>query len=148
MNKKVIPNEILFSEIRKIIASGKEAVFRVKGRSMFPFLKGDHDCVRLGPPVNIQVGNILLFETVPGHFILHRLIAIEGETFVFMGDGNCCGREICRRSHIIGKVSMIIRENGTEIDCNSASERWKAYVWRWLLPIRRYLLAVWCRLYE
>lgn len=148
MNKKIIPNEILFSEIRKIIASGKEAVFRVKGRSMLPFLKGDCDCVRLGPPTDIQVGDILLFESTLGHFILHRLVAIEGEIFVFMGDGNCYGREKCQRSHIIGKVNAVIRENGKEVDCNSVSERRKARIWRWLLPVRRYLLAIQRRLYE
>lgn len=89
-----------------------------------------------------------MFESTLGHFILHRLVAIEGEIFVFMGDGNCYGREKCQRSHIIGKVNAVIRENGKEVDCNSVSERRKARIWRWLLPVRRYLLAIRRRLYE
>jgi hypothetical protein len=64
-----------------------------------------------------------------------------------MGDGNLIGRERCRREDVIGKAVKIMKKD-REIDCQSPSHLRKAAIWRSLLPIRRYLLAIYRRLYR
>ena len=96
-------------------------------------------------PSGITPGDILLCEISPGHFVLHRLIRIDGERLTLMGDGNLRGVEHCMRAHVIARAVRIIRPDGSSADCCSPSELRKARLWRRLLPLRRILLAVWRR---
>ena len=59
-----------------------------------------------------------------------------------MGDGNVSGTEVFRRGDVLGKVIWIVREDGRHI------KPVKGRLWRKLLPIRRYLLAVYRRVFK
>ena len=77
-------------------------------------------------------------------YILHRIIAIRDNEMTLMGDGNLQATEQCNRDQICGTVIEIIR-NGRYIRCSSVTEQCKAWLWMWLRPLRRYLLAI-CRI--
>ena len=79
--------------------------------------------------------------------MLHRVEKVDGNMLILMGDGNLIGRERCRREDVIGKAVKIMKKD-REIDCQSPSHLRKAAIWRSLLPIRRYLLAIYRRLYR
>ena len=131
-----IENAILIPEMDRLMREGHEVQFTPRGESMRPFIEGDRDSVTLVRPEAVQVGDILLCEIAPQHYVLHRLIAIDGEHLTLMGDGNITGEEHCLRSQVIGKVIAVTRPNGhTRCPGNGR-------LWRELLPVRKYLLKI------
>ena len=112
-----LPNEILFPEIERLLSEGHEVMLRTKGNSMFPFIVGDRDSVLLQRNDSVRVGDIVLAH-LPDNYVLHR---------VYRTTEN---------------VKQIIRR-GQVVECDSPKERWLADLWRWLLPVRKYILGIW-----
>jgi hypothetical protein len=143
--KLTIPNSVFFSEVESHLREGKSVVIPVKGYSMLPFIRDGRDSVELCSKVELEVGDIALARLGNGHFVLHRIWEIEGERVILMGDGNISGKEVCSRGDIIGVASKIFRGKKV-IDCTSAAYVRNVKIWRRLLPIRRYILAIYRRL--
>jgi len=139
MNKLVLPNEILLEEVAGLLAEGREVVFRPKGSSMLPFIRGDRDSVVLRKFASVSIGDILLVR-LDGRYVLHRLIRREGDVLVLMGDGNLRGTETCTEADVLGTVVAIEKENG------SRRRPGKGRFWRALKPFRRILLAIYRRI--
>lgn len=135
------PTELFVDGIRELLAEGLPVVFKAKGNSMLPFIRGGQDEVRLVRPVAVAEGDILLCEVSEKQYVLHRLIRQEGDCLILMGDGNLYGTESCKREDVIGKVVKIIR-GGKAIDCRNRSYRWASAFWVKLLPLRRVLLKL------
>ena len=135
MGKVVLPNEVVLGEAAHLLAEGHEVVVVPKGRSMLPFIRGDEDKVVLNAPKGIKVGDIVLAH-FGGRFILHRIIAIDGDQVTLMGDGNLQGTEQGRKEEIAGIVTDIITPKGRH---RKPTNGW---LWRKLLPIRKYLLKI------
>ncbi len=149
---KCVPNAVLMEQVRELIQEGKSVTMTVKGQSMLPFIHGDRDSVLLESCHEPKVGDILLCEIAKGQFVLHRVTAITPRTpdeeteIILMGDGNLAGKEHCRRKNIVAKAVQVIRPDGRRIDCCSRASIRRARIWKGLLPIRRYLLAIYRRL--
>lgn len=141
MKKMIVPNEILLAEADDLLSRGIEVILMTKGNSMLPFIRGEKDSVNLKRFDAVEVGDIVLARIAPQRYVLHRIIAIEGDTVTLMGDGNLVGTESCRLSDILGTVREIIRPNG------SVKKVTKGTIWRKLLPVRRYLLWVYRKLF-
>ena len=138
-----IANDILIPELARLLAEGKEVRFTPSGVSMRPFIEGDRDSVVLSPIVaRPRVGDILLvriennsqFSTPT--YVLHRLIRIEGETFVLQGDGNLMGEETCTGEGLIGRVTAI------ESPAGRRKPLTRGRLWHFLFPLRRWLLKI------
>ena len=138
MDKRIVPNEVLLEDAAALMNEGHEVCFTPLGNSMLPFIRGGIDPVRLRKMPSVAVGDILLVR-YKGKYVLHRLIALEGEQLTLMGDGNIRGTEQCRLEDVLGTVVAIERGGKT---IQPTSGRW----WRRLLPIRRYILALYKRL--
>lgn len=145
MQTKTVPNAELIPAIGKLIEEGQEVIFKPKGMSMLPFIRGGRDSVLLRKADELKVGDIALAEISEGRYVLHRIEKIEGETIVLMGDGNLVGRERCRREDVMAIAVKIIKDR-REIDCQSQGHLRNAEIWRRLLPVRRYLLAIYRRI--
>ena len=130
-----VPNDILIPEIAKILNEGHQVLFTPGGVSMRPFIEGGRDAVLLKKADECHVGDILLCR-VGGTYVLHRLIAIEGEHLTLMGDGNLQGTEHCTKADIIGKVMEIRSPKGR------LKPRTRGWIWRKLLTWRAFLLKV------
>ena len=136
-----IANDILIPELARLLAEGKEVRFTPSGVSMRPFIEGDQDSVILKaltrPP---RLGDILLAQTqtLCGQttYVLHRLIRIEGGTYVLQGDGNLAGEERCALGDIIGRVTRIETPTGRRKPLT------RGYLWHLLKPVRKYLLKL------
>jgi hypothetical protein len=113
---------------------------------MLPFIRGSRDSVLLGKPSRLCVGDVVLAEVAKARYVLHRIAGINGDMITLMGDGNLIGTEVCREKDIIAVALKVIKD-GKEIDCGSVSYKRKVKVWRSLLPIRRYLLAIYKRIF-
>ena len=147
MITKSFENKEILPEIEGLVRDGLEVVFVPKGSSMSPFIKGGVDRVLITKAESIAEGDIILALTEQGSHVLHRVEKVDGNMLILMGDGNLIGRERCRREDVIGKAVKIMKKD-REIDCQSPSHLRKAATWRSLLPIRRYLLAIYRRLYR
>lgn len=143
MEKKILPNDLLLSQLADILAQGKDVKLSVKGNSMLPFIRDEIDSVLLRKVDELKVGDIVLAATPERHWLLHRIWEIQGDAFILMGDGNLSQYEMVFRPNIAGKVLKIIRGNSNKtIDCDSESHQRKARLWRRLLPYRGYILKI------
>ena len=138
-----IANDILIPELARLLAEGKEVRFTPSGVSMRPFIEGDRDSVVLSPIVSQpRVGDILLVrienksQLSTPTYVLHRLIRIEGETFVLQGDGNLMGEETCTREGLIGRVTAIESPSGRRKPLT------RGRLWHFLFPVRKWLLKI------
>lgn len=136
-----IENDILIPELARLLSEGKEVRFTPAGVSMRPFIEGDKDSVILAPLNRApRRGDILLaqVQTLCGRttYVLHRLIRIEGEQLILMGDGNLAGTEVCSRGDVIGVVTRIESPKG----CRKMLTR--GYLWYILRPVRKWLLKI------
>ena len=141
MKKMIVPNEILLAEADDLLSRGIEVVLMTKGNSMLPFIRGEKDSVNLKKFDTVEVGDIVLAQIMPQRYVLHRVISIDGDRLTLMGDGNLVGKESCRLSDVLGTVQQIIRPNGT------VKKVTKGTVWRKLLPVRRYILWLYRKLF-
>lgn len=114
---------------------------------MRPFLEDNRDKALLIKPSTINVGDPVLCEIAPLHFVLHRIIKIDGEDITLRGDGNI-GVEHCKRKNVLGAVIGFYRKNRKRLD---RTDGWKwrlySYVWTRLFPLRRYILGIYRRLW-
>ena len=149
ISRKTARTELLMNEALLLIEEGKRVIVRVKGSSMLPFLRGDKDSVELEKASEIKCGDIVLAYVEECRFVLHRIIRIDGERVVLMGDGNLKVCEYCRIEDIKAKAVNIIKpaKGGyKKISCTDRTHMRKAYLWKKLLPVRRYILAIYKRI--
>lgn len=139
--RKEIPNKVLLGLARDMIREGHTATIAVKGFSMRPFLEHQRDRVVLEAPGELAVGDAVLAEIEPDHYVLHRIIAIDGDHITLMGDGNTRGTENCLRKNVAGVVTHYLRPKRT-IPASDEKLRRRIRLWRKLLPVRRYLLFI------
>lgn len=133
-----LPNEIFIPEIARLVAEGKQVVFTPTGVSMRPFIEGGVDNVTLVQPNALQVGDIVLAEIQPQHYVLHRIYALQGDNLTLMGDGNLFGTEHCTHREILAKVIAIHSPKGRNKPLT------RAWLWRHMLRTRR----LWLKIYR
>lgn len=148
-DKLLLPNNLLLRELEEMLADERTVMLKATGNSMLPFIVGGRDSVLVRRPSGIkslQTGRIVLAHLPDSRYVLHRIVRICGTEVILMGDGNCRETESCRLSDIVGIVTKIIR-SGCYVDCDARTERYKAKIWGRLLPIRRYLLYIYKRIW-
>ena len=134
-------NEIFLPQVVALIAEGHTVTLPLRGRSMRPFLEDGRDKALLEAVKETPcVGDAVLAEIWPGHFVLHRIVDIDGQRVTMRGDGNL-GTETCRLEDVRAKATAFFRKGRSKPD-RTDGRKWRIYSWWWtrLLPIRRYLL--------
>jgi hypothetical protein len=141
------PNAVILPEIVKLMDEGHTITLRLRGFSMRPFLEDNRDKALMTKATHPRVGDPVLAEIAPGHYVLHRIISIDHDHVTLRGDGNI-GTEYCRLSDVKGAVIGFYRKGREELD-RTDGKKWKTYSWIWthLFPIRRYLLAFYRRIW-
>lgn len=130
MDRKVIPNEIMLAEVGNLLGEGRDVSLTPRGNSMLPFIVGGKDSVTLRKLDTIEVGDIVLAHLADTRYVLHRVVATDGDAVTLMGDGNIVGTESCTKGDILGTAITINGKKPT-----------KGVIWGKLKPIRKYLLA-------
>ena len=140
-------NAVFLPEIVKMLNEGHTVTLTLRGNSMRPFLEDCRDKALFVKPTTIAVGDPVLAEIAPKHFVLHRIVAINGEAVTLLGDGNLL-TEHCKKKDIVGAVIGFYRKGRTTLDrTNGWKWRCYSYVWTSLRPIRRYLLGIYRRIW-
>ncbi len=142
-----IANEVLIPEIINLLHEGHTVTLKVKGYSMRPFLEHERDKVKLASKTDWQINDVVLAEIAPKRYVLHRLIALDGDKVTLLGDGNLA-TEHCSISDLHGVAVAFFRKDREKAD-SCDGKKWKVYSWIWmrLRPIRRYLLFLY-RIYR
>ncbi|ETD21096.1 MULTISPECIES: S24/S26 family peptidase [Prevotellaceae] len=145
-------NAEFLPEIVRFLKEGHTVTLRLKGFSMRPFLEDNRDKALITKAQDIHIGDVVLAEIAPKHFVLHRIIAFDGINVVLRGDGNL-SEEYCKRVDVKGSVVGFYRKGRIRLD-RTDGRKWKLYsvIWMRLYPIRRYLLAayrrIWLKLFK
>lgn len=133
-------NEVFLPQMVELLKEGHTVTLPLRGRSMRPFLEDERDKALLKIVDNYHEGDAVLAEISKGHFVLHRIIRIEGQKVTLRGDGNL-GDEHCTLADIRAKAIGFFRKGRSKLD-STDGRKWRIYSWWWtrLYPIRRYLL--------
>lgn len=126
--------------IAELLKKGKVVKIPVRGNSMRPYLVHERDFVILQKSDDINVGDTVLAEVSPSHYILHRIVDINNQKVTMRGDGNIA-TENCALKDICGKVVAYERK-GRKKQETPDSMKYRIYLWFWMhtLFFRRYLL--------
>ncbi len=123
-------NREIFSVARDMLLEGRSVRVTVKGQSMLPFFQSG-STIELRPVKedDIRKYNVVMADA-GNSFVVHRIIAVEGERVTLLGDGNPRTPEYVTRDKIYGVV-----------DC-SPLHLFFAKIWVKMQPLRRYPLAI------
>ena len=142
-----ITDKEIISEAVRLVNEGMAVTLAVKGASMLPFIIGGHESVVLTRPVGIAPGDVVLARIDGRRYVLHRVMELSDDRVELMGDGNIVGREVCSPADVLARADEVVGENGKHRRLNSPGSRRAARWWRRLLPVRRWILAVYRRTY-
>ena len=142
MDKLTVENAIFLPHVVQLIQEGHTATMMARGNSMRPFIEDGRDKLVFGQVDHLSVGDVILAEVTEGHFVCHRIEAIKDGEVTMRGDGNVNGTEIFPKENVRAKLLQVVRKGKTYT--LATSKAWKCYssVWPKLLPMRRYLLAL------
>lgn len=140
-----ISDEQIIREAVRLVDEGLAVTMLVKGRSMLPFILGGQESAVLTQPGDIRPGDVVLARIDGCRYVLHRVMEVSADTVVLMGDGNIRGQEICRPSDVLARADEVVGADGRHRRLDTPKARRQARVWRRLLPLRRYLLAIYKR---
>ena len=144
----MVNDEVILSEAIRLVNDGVAVTFPVNGRSMLPFIVGGRDSVILEKPTEtLKVGDVVLAEVEGGRHVVHRIVGFDAGFGSLMGDGKLMGREHCREDQIKAKVSYVVFPSGKKRSLDSFKSRFLAKIWFELLPLRRWLLAIYRRVF-
>ena len=139
--RRELPNDVWLGEVSQMLREGKPYAIYVKGYSMRPFIEHTRDRVFLEKRDSYSVGDAVLAQIAPGHYVLHRIIEKQGDILILQGDGNIDQIEYCKEGDVSGVVTQYIRPNRI-IPADDKKLVRRIQLWRRLRPIRRYLLFV------
>ncbi|MBQ6957629.1 MAG: S24/S26 family peptidase [Bacteroidales bacterium] len=138
-------DEQIIREAVRLVDEGLAVTMLVKGRSMLPFILGGQESAVLTQPGDIRPGDVVLARIDGCRYVLHRVMEVSADKVVLMGDGNIRGQEICRPSDVLARADEVVGADGRHRRLDTPKARRQARVWRRLLPLRRYLLAIYKR---
>lgn len=143
---KTLAVETIISEAVALVEEGRRVILPVKGSSMHPFIIGGRESVELIKPLEpLKVDDVVLAWVDGSHYVIHRIIGIDGDKVSLMGDGNTQGIEHCRTDEVSALAEYVIAPNGKRRYLYTKARLCIAHLWRKLLPVRRWILAIYRR---
>lgn len=142
----MISDHEILEEATRLAKEGLSVTLPVKGNSMLPFIIGDKESVILQKPDHPKVGDVVLAWVENCRYVVHRIIKIDDHDVILMGDGNIIGTEHCKIDNICAIATHVVSADGKRHDLYSKWRMRATKLWWNLLPVRRYLLAIYRRL--
>ena len=143
---KTLANNIVIKDAIALVREGRRVVLPVKGFSMNPFIIGDRESVELvSPHQPLKVDDVVLAWVNGTHYVVHRIIGIDGDKVTLMGDGNIAGVEHCTTDEVAAVAEYVVAPNGKRRYLYASGRMRFARLWGRLLPVRRWILAIYRR---
>ena len=129
-------------KIEEVLAENGFVIVPVHGTSMRPLLKEGKSLVQIEQKDGrYERGDVVLFRKEDGTLVLHRIIDVQGNEYVMLGDHQYKEKEKIHLSQIIGFVSEYWTD-AKQIHENSFGYRISHAIWNGNLVIRRIVLAL------
>ena len=145
---KFLNNAEFLPEVIALANEGHDVTIPLRGFSMRPFLEDGRDLAilcKIDRP--LKVGDIVLAELSPGRYALHRIFRLDDKHVQMLGDGNLTADPVIRHEDVKVFAKAFLRK-GSKTPDYVDGKKFQRYskVWMQVLPIRRWLLAIWRRL--
>lgn len=142
-----VQNSVFIPAVLKLIDEGNTVTIPLKGFSMRPFLEDGRDKALLTRVGELHVGDPVLAFIDHQRYVLHRIVKIEGNNMMLLGDGNL-RPEHCKTTDAVASIIGFYRKGRSKFD-PITGKKWKTYSWIWmrLRPVRRWLLAFYRRIW-
>ena len=141
----MISDDKILQEAIRLVGEGVSVTLPVNGRSMLPFIIGGKESVVLQKPVKLGVGDVVLAWADGCRYVVHRIIRIDGDRVTLMGDGNIAGVEHCRTDEVAAVAMAVVDTRGRHHPLYTPWRQHASRIWWRLLPVRRWILAVYRR---
>lgn len=122
--------------MEEILSKGGTVELTVTGNSMYPMLRHKVSRVRLRRADGLAVGDLPLYRRDNGAFVLHRIVAQEGETYTCCGDNQWVLEPGIRPDQIVAVATDFARKKRW-VSVRSGGYRLYRRVWVWIRPLRR-----------
>ena len=122
--------------MQEILAAGGTVEITTTGNSMRPMLLHRVSKVRLASPRLLHPGDIPLYCRDNGTYVLHRVIAREGEGYTLCGDNQWHPEPGIRPDQIVAVVTDFCRRRRW-VSCRSFGYRLYWRFWITIRPLRR-----------
>lgn len=100
--------------IQEILAESGEVSFVSAGTSMLPTIRDRKDKITLVKPQGkLNKGDIPFYRRDNGQYILHRVVYVNGDTYVMCGDNQWENEYNIRHDQIIGVLQSFERDGKT-----------------------------------
>ncbi len=143
---KTVYGDLIIKETIAMLQEGRRVVLPVKGSSMHPFIIGGKESVELVSPTQpLKVDDVVLAWVNGTHYVVHRIIGIDGQNVTLMGDGNIAGIEHCTTDEVSAVAEYVISPKEKRRYLYTPGRVRFAHLWRRLLPVRRWILAIYRR---
>lgn len=126
--------EELVPVMEETLNENGEVSFVSAGTSMMPTIRDRKDTVTLVKPNGkLKKGDVPFYRRDNGQYILHRIVYVNGDTYVTCGDNQWVNEYNVRQDQVIGVLKSIER-NGKVYSVNDG--KYKAYLF--FLPAVRW----------
>lgn len=125
-----VTTDELLEWVVDILNQHSPVIIRIRGNSMFPFLRDNRDLVTLRAfgPEDLRPGTIILFK-YETKYLLHRILRKKSANYYLRGDNNWSFLfETCTEDDVVGVVVSVER-NGRQIACDSWKWRFCSFLW-------------------
>jgi hypothetical protein len=139
-------DRLIIEEASRLVSEGVCVTLPVNGQSMLPFIIGGKESVILQKPEALRVGHVVLAWVDGNHYVVHRIMQIDGTAITLMGDGNLVGREHCQLSDVRALATYVVDSKGRKHNLYSKWRMRGVRFWKFLHPLRRYILGIYRRI--
>lgn len=125
--------------IEQYLETHEVLVYANKGVSMLPMLRQGRDLMivrRKQPGERLQKYDVAIYIRPPHRYVLHRIIRVEENSYVFLGD-NCEKSEPGIREEQVIAVMTGFVHKGRQIDVNDVAYKLYYHIWYYLFPLRK-----------
>ena len=99
-----------------VLNKDNELFFTNVGYSMYPLIREREDILHIVKSDEFKKGDILLYKSNVDHYVLHRLLKIKKDQYIFAGDYNYFKDQPITKEQILGKLIEIKKKDGKVID--------------------------------
>ncbi len=136
-----MPAPGMLSAANEMLSENRDIIIKVRGSSMYPFLRNKKDSVLIVPAKNkkIKPGDIVFLCTPSQSFILHRVIYRNADGYYVSGDAQKVSSGPFRKEQIVGVVTKIWKGK-KQINPRTGICYISALLWIVLLPYRHLII--------
>lgn len=108
---KIIDTKEYVSVLKEQVEAGQEAVMKIAGNSMAPFLIHDRDFICFSTPEKaLKKGDMVFYQRENGQFIMHRICKVSSDGYYMTGDAQEIIEGPVKREQIFARITKVQRK--------------------------------------